>query len=117
MLKESSSSHTRRIEFIPEKAKLEYHMKQYFLNKQKQEKCLKNYNEIEDIRDFFSQNKVKMTKLNHSLDLSTQRFTQFQSYMQLSANNEFIEIVNKKPVEQEMKLISIDPKNLKELQY
>ena len=37
--------------------------------------------------------------------------------MQLSADNESIEITNKKPVEQEMNLISIDPKKLKEMEY
>lgn len=54
-------------------------MLEYLKNKKKAGKV--NRHEIEDIQDFFTQNKVKVVKLNHNIDLSIQRFSQFNSYI------------------------------------
>lgn len=83
-------------------------MLEYLKNKKKASKV--NRHEIEDIQDFFTQNKVKVVKLNHNIDLSIQRFSQFNSYIQLSTDNKCIEITNKKLVDQPLSSLSIDPK-------
>lgn len=44
-------------------------------NKRKNMKEMKNVNEIDEIRDFLYQNKLKATKLNHCIDTKIQRFT------------------------------------------
>ena len=40
----------------------------YINSKEIDRKALKNYIEIDDIKDFLYQNKLRMTKLNHSVD-------------------------------------------------
>ena len=42
---------------------------------------MKDFHEIDRIMSFFKENKVIITKLNHSLDKSVQRFTQFDGYI------------------------------------
>ena len=41
---------------------------------------MKNYREIDQIKDFLFQNKLKMTKLSDSVDTNLQRFTQYDAY-------------------------------------
>ena len=57
---------------------------------------MKDQNEIERITSFFRNNKVIITKLNHSLDKSVQQFTQFDGYIQMQDNDDLI-IMLKKP--------------------
>ena len=40
----------------------------YFKNKALNEKAIKNFNEIDDIKWFFYKNKLRITKLNQSVD-------------------------------------------------
>ena len=48
--------------------KLSWHHKMYMRSNELNKKHMKNYSEIDDIKDFLYQNKLKMTKLNHSVD-------------------------------------------------
>ena len=57
---------------------------------------MKDFNEIDRITSFFKNNKVIITKLNHSLDKSVQQFTQFDGYIQMQDDDELI-IMLKKP--------------------
>lgn len=71
---------------------------------------MKKYNEIDDIKDFLYQNKVKFVKFNHSVDSDTQRFSQFNSYFQLSTDFKYMEIINKRPIDQPIEILQMDPR-------
>ena len=58
---------------------------------------MKDYQEIDRIKDFLLQNKISIIKLNHSVDTDAQRFTKFNGYFQLSTDMNYLEIVNKRP--------------------
>lgn len=50
----------------------------YIKNKQKFDRIFcSEIHQIEEIRDFFAENKIKIIKLNHSVDPNVQRLTQF----------------------------------------
>lgn len=65
--------------------------------------------EIDEIIKFFRTNKVKITKLNHSLDRSTQRLTQYDGFMVLK-ENDTLEITLKKPCQNYEYILEADPK-------
>ena len=51
---------------------------------------------FEPIINYFKYNKVKIVKLNHCLN--TDGATQFDGYMQLSSNGQYIDIFKKVPL-------------------
>ena len=53
------------------------------------------FDEIEKITHFFQSNKVRIVKLNHCLTVSAP--TEFESFMQLSADGDYFQITNKIP--------------------
>ena len=65
--------------------------------------------EINRIRKFFMDNKVKIVKFNNSLDSRVQRFTQFDAYMQLEELGQFIKFVNIKPIDDPKYILEADP--------
>lgn len=71
---------------------------------------MEKIDEIDDIKDFLYQNKIKIIKFNHSVDSETQRFSQFNSYLQLSTDLTYLEIVNKKPIDQPISMLQMDPR-------
>ena len=75
-------------------------------------KAWRNDKEIDQIKDFLYQNKLQITKLNHSVDTNIQRLTQYDGYMQLSIDLDFLEIVNKKPTDQPFHIMQMDLKEL-----
>ena len=108
----SQQSHA---EITHENQTLEYHLKMYLNNKTKFDQMYHNEaGQIDQIREFFSDNKIKIIKLNHSVDPHIQRFTQFQGYMRLKASSNFLEIVNKKPNDQPLYILSADPKEIEQ---
>ena len=50
------------------------------------------------ILDFFKNHKVIIVKLNHCMNDSWTDTTQFDAYMQLSADGDFMQIVKKVPL-------------------
>ena len=64
--------------------------------------------QMEEILNFFKSHKIKMTKLNHSLDSSTQRFTQYQGYLHMMNENGF-DIMLKKPINNNKYILEADP--------
>lgn len=69
-------------EITQENQKLEYHARMYRQNSEKFDRIYSSQTQqIEEIRDFFSEHKIKIIKLNHSVDPNIQRFTQFQGYL------------------------------------
>lgn len=53
-----------------------------------------------------------MVKLNHNVDSDIQRFSQFNSYFQLSKDKTYLEIINKKPVDQPSNILHMDEREL-----
>ena len=50
---------------------------------------------IDEINDYFTNNKVKIIKMNHCLNESG--FTQYESFIELVEDNKFVKITNKIP--------------------
>lgn len=67
-----------------------------------------NYMEMDEITKFFKTNKVKIIKLNHSLDQSTQKATRYDGYLHLLEDETF-EIVIKKPSKNFKYILEADP--------
>lgn len=86
----------RTLRPLEDKDKLDYHFEKYFEHYDESREQMKDDSEIENIHKFFKENKVTITKLNHSLDESVQRFTQFDGYIQLKDDDELV-IMLKKP--------------------
>ena len=70
---------------------------------------------IDKIISFFKTNKVKITKLNHSLDQSTQNATQYDGYLALQNEDEFV-IFLKKPKGENQYILEADPHLIKDQQ-
>ena len=100
-------------EITHENQTLDYHNRMYQKNKQIFDHIYQNdVGQIDEIRQFFSDNKIKIIKLNHSVDPHIQRFTQFQGFLQFTDDSTFLEIVNKKPNDQPLYILSADPKEI-----
>ena len=52
-------------------------------------------NYIDEVNEYFQKNKIKVIKLNHCLNDSG--FTQFEGFIQLEDDNQFVKITNKIP--------------------
>lgn len=63
---------------------------------------------MEEIISFFKTHKVKITKMNHSLDSATQKSTQYLGYLQLQNDNTF-DIILKKPSNNYKYILEADP--------
>ena len=70
---------------------------------------MEDLDEINRIRKFFQENKVKMIKMNHSFDSDVQRFSQFDGYIQLSKDGKYLEMTNKKPSNNPKYILEADP--------
>ncbi len=68
---------------------------------------------MDKIISFFKTNKVKVTKLNHSLDQSTQNDTQYDGYIELQDEDEF-RIFLKKPKGANQYILEADPNLIKD---
>lgn len=73
---------------------------------------MKDFQEIDRIKDFLLQNKVSIIKLNHSVDTDAQRFTKFNGYFQLSTDFNYLEIVNKRPCDQPLHILQMNEQHL-----
>ena len=71
----------------------------YMKSKKLNEKAMKDVQEIDRIQNFLFQNKIKVVKLNNIMDPRSQRFSQFNSYFQLTSDFKYLEIINKKPID------------------
>lgn len=58
----------RNIELRLDCQKLSYHKRRYQQSKLKHMRIMKNYNEIDKIKDFLTQNKIKAISLNHTVE-------------------------------------------------
>ena len=74
-----------------------YHHAQYMKAKTKINDKYKNYAEIENLKQIYSQKYLKVVKYNYSLDGSVQNFSSFESYIRIQDDE--LEIYNKKPLE------------------
>ena len=64
--------------------------------------------QIDKLIKYFKSNKVKITKLNHSIDKSVQRATQYEGYIVLHENDGF-DIMLKKPCGDHQYILEADP--------
>lgn len=55
--------------------------------------------ELSVIENRLKMTKIKCFKYNHSIDDTIQNFTSFQSYLSLSEDGQYLNIVNRKPIE------------------
>ena len=74
-----------------------YHHAQYMKAKSKSNDKYKNYAEIKNLKQIYSQKYLKVVKYNYSLDESVQNFSSFESYIRIQDDE--LEIFNKKPLE------------------
>lgn len=81
----------------------------YLKNTQEFKKQENDLMQLDEIIKFFKSNKVKITKLNHSLDKSTQRATQYDGFLVLTDDDTF-EIILKKPCQNNHYILEADPK-------
>lgn len=72
--------------------------------------------EIDRIREFFSKNKVKIVKFNHSFDEDVQRFTQFDGYMEYDREKKYLKFTNKKPSNNPKYILEADPAEVEKQQ-
>lgn len=98
--------------------KLDYHRFKYRENRQIYEKKRDDFDEINRITKFFTNNKAKIIKLNHNLDGHVQAFTQYEGFMQIEealdleppfGMKTFLRITNKKPNNNPKFILEADP--------
>ena len=73
---------------------------------------MEDVDEINRIKKFFADNKVKIVKFNHSLDDSVQRFTQFDGFMQIDSETNYIKFTIKKPNNNPQYILEADPSEI-----
>ena len=66
--------------------------------------------QINDIQSFFLSNKCKVTKYNHCIDLSNQKETQLEGYIQLNADDEMMIMLKKSNERAREYILEADPR-------
>lgn len=89
---------------------------QYFKSLEACKTRMDDIDEINRIRKFFAENKVKIVKFNHSLDSDVQRFTQFDGYMTIDQETKYIEFTIKKPNNNPKYILEADPMEVEKQQ-
>ena len=72
--------------------------------------------EIEHIKTHFKQQKVSVIKYNYAVDDSVQNSSCFEAFLQLSEDEEFLMITNKKPDEDPEYILEADPEAVRNAQ-
>lgn len=88
---------------------LKLHKELYFKSLEACKTRMDDIQEIDRIRKFFSENKVKIVKFNHSFDSDVQRFSQFDGYMSYDKDSKYLKFTNKKPNNNPKYILEADP--------
>ena len=87
-------------------------MMQYKNSVEKIENDLKNFSLIDNIKAYLVSNKIECVKYNHSLESEVQNFDSFNATIQLSGDHKRLNIINKKPIPNDLYVLESDPKEV-----
>ena len=88
---------------------LKYHRECYERGMWRSKIAASELEQVEDLKKVFKNNKVSIKKYNYSIDDTVQNFSCFDSFLQLSEDEQYLIITNKKPVNNPEYIYEADP--------
>ena len=88
---------------------LHTHMMKYLRSKKVIEKVIANTKLIDETTEWLVNNRIQCYKYNYSLDEEVQNFCCFDAFIDLQQNEIDINIINRKPLEDNEYVLEADP--------